>query len=133
MTPSKPKQTTHADHSIGTRIAALRISRGVSQTALGTAIGVSFQQVQKYESGRNRVGAGRLQAIADLLEVPIATFFDEDESEASDHGEALIGLRAAGALDLVKAYSAIRDDQVRREVLALVKSAARLEAGRTES
>jgi transcriptional regulator with XRE-family HTH domain len=61
-----PKLATEADRTIGSRIAALRSAQGLSQTMLGQAIGVSFQQVQKYEKGRNRIGAGRLQAIADL-------------------------------------------------------------------
>jgi transcriptional regulator with XRE-family HTH domain len=126
MSAPKPKQATEADQSIGSRIAALRIAQGISQTALGNAIGVSFQQVQKYEAGRNRVGAGRLQAIADLLSVPVSTFFTEQSEAAEDAEPNLSFLRVPGALDLVKAYGRIEDDQVRRDVLSLVKSAARL-------
>ena len=57
----KPKQTTAIDHGVGSRIAFLRAANGLSQSALASALGVSFQQVQKYETGKNRVGAGRLR------------------------------------------------------------------------
>ncbi|WP_244446059.1 helix-turn-helix domain-containing protein, partial [Escherichia coli] len=60
-TTAEQKKPTEADHTVGNRIAVRRAARGISQTALGQALGVSFQQVQKYEKGRNRVGAGRLQ------------------------------------------------------------------------
>ena len=74
-----PKQTTDVDRLVGIRITALRKARGLSQTALGNAVGVTFQQVQKYEKGQNRVGAGRLREIARLLEVPVSAFFEESE------------------------------------------------------
>ena len=70
-----PKITTDGDRSIGSRIAAYRTAQRLNQTALGQALGVTFQQVQKYEKGRNRVGAARLQAIADFLGVSVSTFF----------------------------------------------------------
>ncbi len=72
----KPKQTTAIDHGVGSRIAFLRAANGLSQSALASALGVSFQQVQKYETGKNRVGAGRLQAIAERLGVPVSSFFE---------------------------------------------------------
>src|SRR6266705_3147392 len=62
------------DAEIGKRIRARRLERGLSQTELGQRLGVTFQQVQKYEKGTNRVGAGRLQRVAEILDVPI-TFF----------------------------------------------------------
>ncbi|KQT61128.1 XRE family transcriptional regulator [Methylobacterium sp. Leaf456] len=122
-----PKQTTDVDRLVGLRITALRKARGLSQTALGTAVGVTFQQVQKYEKGQNRVGAGRLREIARLLEVPVSAFFDEDNvAGAQEQAEVFGFLRANGAVDLLRAFAAIEDDQVRREVLAIVRSAARL-------
>ncbi|CAO4145767.1 hypothetical protein DHODJN_09825 [Methylorubrum extorquens] len=64
-TPSvTPKRATEQDRIVGERIHVLRKSKGLSQTALGSAIGVTFQQIQKYENGLNRVGAGRLSEIA---------------------------------------------------------------------
>lgn len=70
-----PRSTTTLDVHVGSRIAARRAALGLSQTALAQTVGVTFQQVQKYESGTNRVSASRLHAIAEALAVPIATFF----------------------------------------------------------
>ena len=123
----KPKQTTAIDHGVGSRIAFLRAANGLSQSALASALGVSFQQVQKYETGKNRVGAGRLQAIAERLGVPVSSFFEPEPEAASENGPAL--LRIAGAVELLRAYNQIGDDQMRRDVIALVKSAARIGHG----
>ena len=120
----KPKQTTAIDHGVGSHIAFLRAANGLSQSALASALGVSFQQVQKYETGKNRVGAGRLQAIAERLGVPVASFFEAEPDAGTENGPAL--LRVSGSLELLRAYNQIADDQMRRDVLALVKSAARL-------
>ena len=119
----KPKQTTAIDHGVGSRIAFLRAANGLSQSALASALGVSFQQVQKYETGKNRVGAGRLQAIAERLGVPVSSFFEPEPDAAMENGPSL--LRISGAVELLRAYNQIADDQMRRDVLSLVKSAAR--------
>ena len=121
-----PKQTTDVDRLVGLRITALRKARGLSQTALGTAVGVTFQQVQKYEKGQNRVGAGRLREIARLLEVPVSAFFEESQAGDSAQEDVFGFLSAHGAIDLLRAYAQIHDEQMRRDVLALVRSAARL-------
>ena len=126
-----PKQTTDVDRLVGLRITALRKARGLSQTALGTAVGVTFQQVQKYEKGQNRVGAGRLREIARLLEVPVSAFFEENEAGDGQQDEAFGFLTAHGAIDLLRAYAQIHDEQLRRDVLALVRSVARLAKGGT--
>ncbi|MGY2050174.1 helix-turn-helix domain-containing protein [Methylobacterium sp. JK268] len=121
-----PKQTTEVDRLVGIRITALRKAKGLSQTALGNAVGVTFQQVQKYEKGQNRVGAGRLREIARLLEVPVSAFF-EDPNDGQSRDENVFGfLSTQGAIDVLRAYVQIEDDQLRREVLAIVRSAARL-------
>ncbi|GEL43975.1 transcriptional regulator [Methylorubrum extorquens] len=125
---ASPKQATKDDVIVGLRIQALRKSKGLSQTALGVAIGVSFQQIQKYENGMNRVGAGRLGDIARVLGVPVSVFFEEGENAAAkEKTEAFDFLRVPGAVDLLNAFITIEDDQLRREVLALVRSAARME------
>lgn len=121
-----PKQTTDIDRLVGLRITALRKARGLSQTALGTAVGVTFQQVQKYEKGQNRVGAGRLREIAQLLEVPVSAFFEESAAVGPQQDDVFGFLNAQGAIELLRAYSMIADEQVRRDVLALVRSAARI-------
>lgn len=124
--PIMPKQTTDVDRLVGLRITALRKARGLSQTALGNAVGVTFQQVQKYEKGQNRVGAGRLREIARLLEVPVSAFFDDNGSSESPQEDVFSFLNAQGSVELLRAYTQIVDDQMRRDVLALVRSAARL-------
>ena len=127
MANPKPKQTTEIDHGVGSRIAFLRTANGLSQSALASALGVSFQQVQKYETGKNRVGAGRLQAIAERLGVPVSSFFEPDRPDASEGSPTL--LRISGATELLRAYNAIADEQMRRDVIALVKAAARIGQG----
>lgn len=124
--PVAPKLATDADRSIGSRIAALRAAQGLSQTALGAALGVSFQQVQKYEKGRNRIGAGRLQAIADVLNVPVETFFGRQPGpDGAEAGPATF-LEDPQAVELVKAFARITDGATRSSVLAIVKAAASL-------
>jgi transcriptional regulator with XRE-family HTH domain len=89
-------------------------------------VGVTFQQVQKYEKGLNRVGAGRLSEIAHLLEVPVSAFFEEaDGATTQKQTEVVDFLRVHGAVDLLRALATIEDDQLRRKVLAIVRSVAR--------
>ena len=123
---NKPKLATDADRTIGSRIAALRAAQGLSQTVLGQAIGVSFQQVQKYEKGFNRIGAGRLQAIADLLQVPVATFFAT--RSGFDEGSAATStfFDDPKVMELVMAFTSISDETTRDSVLSIVKTAASL-------
>ena len=120
-----PKDTTVIDHVVGTRIAALRKTRGLSQTALGEAVGVTFQQIQKYEMGANRVGAGRLQVIAKFLDVPVSMLFSDDE-ETDEQVGAFEVLAVPGATVLLKAFLEIEDLQLRSDVLALVRTAAKM-------
>lgn len=120
----KPKAATLGDRNVGLRIAALRKIKGLSQTKLGTAVGVTFQQIQKYENGVNRVSSSRLQRLAQALEVPIAVLFDEDDS--LERGDVLAFLLDPGALALLRAYASIEDDEIRRSVLTIVRLAARM-------
>ena len=108
------------------RIKSLRKAKGMSQTELGVAVGVTYQQVQKYEKGTNRLSASRLGEMAHALEVPISALFGEAES--TDQADVLVLLGTPGAMDLVNAYIAIDDEQLRREVLAIVRSATRIGA-----
>src|ERR1044071_7256247 len=88
MTPKKPDPV---DVEVGQRIRIQRLQSGLSQTSLAEQLGVTFQQVQKYEKGVNRVGAGRLTKIAKVLGVPVSTFFgahDAGAIERSDRGTA---------------------------------------------
>ena len=104
------------DIQIGQRIRAQRLNSGMSQTDLADRLGVTFQQVQKYEKGVNRVGAGRLEQIAEAIGVTAAFFFDgagdrvsKLDAEAIDSGIGL--LRRQGALRVLKAYDAMSPKQ----------------------
>ena len=124
-----PKLATEADRKIGSRIAAVRAAQGLSQTALGHAIGVSFQQVQKYEKGRNRIGAGRLQTIADLLNVPVETFFAGQVVAESGEVATSTIFGDPKVMELVMAFTSISDETTRNSVLSIVKAAATLRRG----
>ncbi|HYS49069.1 MAG TPA: helix-turn-helix transcriptional regulator [Xanthobacteraceae bacterium] len=113
---------------VGRRIRAQRLVRGLSQTDLGKSLGITFQQVQKYEKGANRVGAGRLTRIAEVLGVQVAFFFSNIDLASSGSGkdasEALSFLETSGAVRLVKAYAEIRDVDIRRALVDLAESIA---------
>ena len=124
----EPKAATDIDLAVGARIAALRKVKGLSQTALGNALGVTFQQIQKYEKGQNRIGAGRLQEVAKFFEVPVSSLFGDD-AEAPRQSDTFALLQLSGAVDLLKAFVTIEDTRLRRDVLALAHTAVRLSAG----
>lgn len=108
------------DLAVGMRIRMRREDRGLTQQDLAKAIGVTFQQVQKYERGTNRVSASRLLQIAARLETTGSALLGEDGSEMSDDQGSL--LSAPGAIDLLRAYSAISSSEHRRGLLAMARS-----------
>ncbi len=120
------KRPDPVDIEVGQRIKIERLTRGLSQTALAEQLGVTFQQVQKYEKGVNRVGAGRLTRIAVALGVSVETFFSGKEvldSERGKEGGATSPLKllaVPGAFQLLRAYTDIGDSGVRRSILNLV-------------
>jgi transcriptional regulator with XRE-family HTH domain len=125
----QPKQVTAAEKQIGERIAAFRKMKGLSQGALGEAVGVTFQQVQKYEKGVNRASAGRLQQMAGVLGVLLTSFFDEVPGEEGPvEREVLVGLREPGAANLLRVYALIRSAELRRSVLQIAQELANAEA-----
>src|ERR1700674_5142714 len=87
--PMAKKNPDPVDVEVGRRIRIQRMARGISQTELGDKIGVTFQQVQKYEKGANRVGAGRLTRIAKVLGVSVGTFFGGPDEGAAAQAERL--------------------------------------------
>src|SRR2546423_12974781 len=99
------RRATSEDVAIGQKLRALPLDRGLSQGALAGEIGVTFQQLQKYEKGVNRVSAGRLVRIAAALHVPVTAFYGGAHAHASDRG--LPYLQSGGALRLVRAYAGI--------------------------
>ncbi|WP_047466359.1 helix-turn-helix domain-containing protein [Rhizobium rhizogenes] len=119
------------DAYVGSRVRMRRLMLGMSQERLADQIGVTFQQVQKYEKGTNRIGASRLQAIANVLAVPVAFFFQQDNTQplATDGLGAISGLEdlsdfltSKEGLSLNKAFMKINDPSVRQSVLMLIKS-----------
>ena len=116
------------DQHVGARIRMLRMVRGVSQTDLGNAVGVSFQQIQKYENGTNRVGASRLHQIADALAVTPESFFEE-ETKGGVRGAkdlAIIDdfIWSRDGIALSRAFTMITDAKMRRCIVSLVEELA---------
>ena len=122
------------DVYVGSRVRLRRTLLGMSQEKLGTALGLTFQQVQKYERGANRIGASRLYDLSRILDVPVSFFFDAMPPMAASHG-GQPGLSEGGApsfdadplakretLELVRAYYKITNPQVRRKLFELTKS-----------
>jgi transcriptional regulator with XRE-family HTH domain len=127
------KSPDHRDAFVGSRVRSQRLVRRMSQTELGRRVGVTFQQIQKYEKGRNRVSASRLQRIADVLAVPVAFFFGDGAESKGASAAAETGLaflETAGAVRLVRAYSKIRDSRTRRSLVELAETMAREAGGR---
>ena len=127
------KKPNPIDIHVGSRIRLRRNMLGISQEKLGESLGITFQQIQKYEKGTNRVGASRLQAISSILGVPVSFFFDD--APGADPGPArgmedssttyvVDFLSSAEGLQLNRAFVKISDAKVRRKVLDLVKALA---------
>ncbi|MEL6363596.1 MAG: helix-turn-helix domain-containing protein [Pseudomonadota bacterium] len=128
------KSPNPVDHHVGARVRMRRMLLGVSQDKLGDALGLTFQQVQKYEKGANRIGASRLYDIARILDVPVQYFFDdlpgddaasgfaEADGAYAAHDETTRFMTSAEGVELCRAFAAIRDTGVRRRVLDLVKA-----------
>jgi transcriptional regulator with XRE-family HTH domain len=110
------------DVELGKRIRLRRVEIDISQTELADKLGVSFQQVQKYEKGVNRVGAARLQQIAIALDVPITFFYDGDGK--SREVESLLFIESSFSLRLLRAYSKIKDQAVKRQFVSLIENIA---------
>ena len=120
-----PKRADAFDIRLGKRVRAYRISLGMSQSALAEKVGVTFQQIQKYENGTNRIAGGRLKRVAAVLGVPIAVFLGEDESGGNANTDDLLTeiLSQPYATRLLRAFHAIK---AAKERLALVKLAERM-------
>ena len=127
------------DRYVGARTRQRRTLLGMSQGTLGTAVGLTFQQIQKYETGANRIGSSRLYEFAKVLDVPMSYFFDERPSNALSGrpmGRGRKGIGEAGTpfeqekdplikretLELVRAYYKIREGRVRKRIFEMVKA-----------
>ena len=119
---SNPRSTGKYDNELGKRIRLRRVELGISQSELADKLGVSFQQVQKYEKGVNRVGAARLQQVATALDVPVTFFFDGDGK--SREVESLLFIDSSFSLRLLRAYSSVQSQAVQRQFVSLIESIA---------
>jgi transcriptional regulator with XRE-family HTH domain len=122
------KQANPVDTQVGNRVRIRRMLIGMSQEKLGDMLGLTFQQVQKYEKGVNRIGAGRLYEISRILGVPIDFFYEgvAPEGGVSDSSAAPVMefVSSGEGLQLSLAFMKIKDPKVRKRVLELVKSLA---------
>jgi transcriptional regulator with XRE-family HTH domain len=110
------------DVAVGARIRLLRKLRGLSQQALAEAAGVTFQQIQKYERGANRVSASMLSRIAGALETPVAEMFGESSSSGGAIDEVAALLAEPGALELLRAYTALPRGPARAALVDFVRA-----------
>ena len=124
------KSPEPVDRYVGARIRMRRLMLNLSQTQLGDALGLTFQQVQKYEKGSNRVGASRLQHIANILKVPVSFFFEDapvDRSEPALISDApspevvIAFVSTTDGLNLVRAFTSIKNAALRRRIVLLVE------------
>lgn len=124
------KRPNPTDVYVGSRVRMRRKMLGLSQEKLGEKLGITFQQIQKYEKGTNRVGASRLQAMADAMEVPVSYFFPDsaDGAPGGLHEESanfmMDFMSTSEGLDLSRAFTRIRSPKVRRKVVELVRAMA---------
>ena len=132
-----PKVPNPVDRHVGSRVRMRRNLLGFSQERLGNALGLTFQQVQKYEKGSNRIGASRLSLIASTLGVPVSFFFEGSPAGQAMDGSALQGfgegeqasyvqdlMATADGLQLARAFMRISDPKRRRMVVAMANTLA---------
>ena len=120
------------DKHVGARVRMRRMMLSMSQEKLGDALGLTFQQVQKYEKGTNRIGASRLQHISSILQVPVSFFFEggprsshsNGMSEAPSPGYVSDFLATSDGLSLTKAFMRIKSSKLRRRIVDLVEHIA---------
>jgi transcriptional regulator with XRE-family HTH domain len=118
------RRADQVDVRVGKRVRAYRLAQGMSQTALGEKVGVTFQQIQKYESGTNRIGSGRLKKIATVLGIPIVALFGEDEVGGDKVVDSALTELLSGpyATRLLRAFGAIKSPEQRRALVLLAES-----------
>jgi transcriptional regulator with XRE-family HTH domain len=121
------------DVHVGGRIRMRRLFLGMKQETLAKALGVSFQQVQKYEISANRVSASRLSAIADALRVPISFFFADLPTDGDQSSAMRERMYLPETIELVRLYFAIPDIELRRRFLEMVKAVAGATKSKTEA
>jgi len=126
------KNSQPVDQYVGRKVRERRLLVGLSQEKLGELVGVTFQQIQKYEKGANRIGASRLSQIAAVLGVSVAYFFEGDTSERPDpaqgadrdFGDISAFVATHDGVELIRAFVAIPDQATRKQIIQLVRAIA---------
>ena len=131
------KSPNCVDKHVGSRVRMRRMMLGMSQEKLGEALGLTFQQVQKYENGTNRVGASRIQQICEILQIPVSFLFEgsptavskaERLSEAPSPTYVYDFLATSQGLALIRGFTRITDGKLRRSIVNVVEQLASREA-----
>jgi transcriptional regulator with XRE-family HTH domain len=131
----RARRADSRDAEVGRRVRSRRLECRLSQTELADRIGVTFQQVQKYEKGVNRIGAGRLQRISEALEVPISFFFGGGATgtstrETGSGAESIFGfMQTSGSVRIVKAFHKIKSRKARQLLVEMAEELADVPAG----
>jgi transcriptional regulator with XRE-family HTH domain len=127
------KATNPVDKHVGSRVRMRRLMLGMSQSKLADGLGLTFQQVQKYEKGTNRMGASRLQHLSHILQIPVPFFFEgapqltgksKGNGEAPSSAYVFDFLATTEGLALTKAFMRIKDIRIRRRIVELVEKIA---------
>ena len=119
MNEQLSKRTAEADKRVGACVRAARVKAGLSQSKLAAELGITFQQLQKYEKGKNRIAVSTLLLIADALSLPVQSFFDSVERQATDASD-WPDLLSKDNIRLIRAFSNIGDAEVRRRIMGLI-------------
>jgi transcriptional regulator with XRE-family HTH domain len=122
MLKTKPKTPSAIDVAVGRNVRIWRMARGMSQAQLASRLGVTFQQLQKYEVGANRIGTGRLVNLASILTIPIGTLFEGADTDPSRSMLALVA--DARAFRLARAFAAIDNSTLRLTIVYMVEKVA---------
>jgi transcriptional regulator with XRE-family HTH domain len=127
----RKKAPSPIDKHVGSRVRMRRIMLAMSQEKLGAALGLTFQQVQKYEKGTNRIGASRLQQISQILQVPVAFFFEGAPNALAPHSGSALSMAQiddfisdSDGLKLIRAFMRIDNAALRRRIVMLVQEIA---------
>ena len=142
MSATEISKPNPVDVHVGSRVRLRRTLLGLSQEKLGEAVGLTFQQIQKYERGANRIGASRMYDLSHVLDVPVAFFFEEmpdeikkrDDTPSDSLGVHTLEeadkdpLTRRETLELVRAYYKVGNGAVRKRVFELIKSLAKMNA-----
>lgn len=127
MRPIKLSDANQVDRQVGERMRRRRILLGLTQDQVADALGISYQQIQKYETGANRISAGRLAQIAEVLEVLPGWFFGVPEAADAP------GSSSRAVIELVRNFSRIEDERVRTHLMALMRSLSGTSESETET